>query len=561
MKKAVIYTRVSTEEQTKSSHLSLGVQEVECRKRAEALGFSVVKHFSDPGKSGGDFKRPGLIEMMNYVSDEKNKIEAVITLCSDRLARDVILHKTLMNELKKKNVQLKFVNGVEFEDTPEGTLIDTIFASLNQFHKDNTAFRTMQVIKSKVLSGFYCSRVPLGYKNIRDKEDRAGIIVDKDTAPFIKEIFELYSTGNYSGVELRDIMHKRGLRSYYRQKLDDSKIYYILKNPFYYGKVKWGDIEVEKGIHTPLITKELFDACQGVMKTYTDKHCHRCKHDFLLRGFIFCHSCGSRYTAEFHYNKRIGYYHCCKRQECNNRVNIEYKELEKKVENLFKRLSFSDDFIQMIIDEAKIEYKERMSKITSQKDLLQGQKSSLEAKRTIAENKLLNGTLDDNTFTRIKNEINKDIDGLDLGIYDVEQQRELDIDFIQEVLRFSKNIYEAYIKAEKPFKRRYINFFWDKIEVFGKDIKKANASPLFEELIKLNKLYVRAQKSPSEGALTPEIIQNNNNIENAQFAPIIAYHKTLQKPEKQSKVIISHSWGGYWESNPDRRDHNPLFYR
>lgn len=543
MKKAIIYTRVSTEEQTKGGHLSLETQALECQKKAKDLGYTVVKIFSDPGKSGGDFKRPGLIEMMDYAKDEKNKIEAVIALDSSRLARDIILHKTIINELTLRKISIKFVSGGEYEDSATGKMIDTIFASLNQFHKDSTAEKTMRVIKAKILSGFYCSRAPLGYKNTRDENDKGVILLDKQRAPLIKEIFDLYATSNHSVAEITDIINEKGLKSFYGGRLHESKIHYILNNPFYYGKIKWGGMEVEKGVHQPLIDKKTFDACQAIMKAYSQPRCRKGKHDFLLRGFIFCHNCGCRYTAEYHYNKRIGYYHCCKRKKCDNRAGIEVNLLENKVEKLFKRIQFSEEFIQMIIDEVKIEYTERTGSIQSQKDTLSGHKKSLEAKRAVAEQKLLKGILDDDAFTRIRNEVNQEITKIELKINDVESERELDIDFIQEVLRLTADIYNAYVKAPQTLKRRYLNFFWDKIVVLGKEIKSATPNLLFAELIKAQKATLRAQKTPAMEVLEPEIINNNPGLETATFAPVIAYHKTFAPVQLKPKVIISHNWG------------------
>ncbi len=544
MKKAVIYTRVSTEEQTKGSHLSLETQELECRKKAQDLGYTVVKLFSDPGKNGKDFKRPGLIEMMNYVKDEKNKIEAVILLSADRLARSTILHKTVCYDLRQHKIGVKFVNGLEYDDTAEGEMIDTILASMNQYFRDQVAQKTMGVIKNKVLSGFFCSRAPLGYKNARDKNDKGVILLDEQRASLIKEIFDLYSAGSHSIAEITDIINEKGLKSFYGGRLHESKVHHILNNPFYYGKIKWGGMEVEKGVHQPLIDKKTFDACQTIMKSYSQPRCRKGKHDFLLRGFIFCHNCGCRYTAEYHYNKRIGYYHCCKRRKCDNRSGIEVGLLENKVEKLFKRIQFSEEFIQMIIDEVKIEYNERTGSIQSQKDMLSGHKKSLEAKRAVAEQKLLKGILDDDAFTRIRNEVNQEIAKIELKINEVEGERELDIDFIQEVLRLTADIYNAYVKAPQALKRKYLNFFWDKIVVLGKEIKSATPNLLFAELIKAHKATLRAQKTPAMEVLEPEIINNNPGLETATFAPVIAYHKTFAIPQEQPKVIISHNWGG-----------------
>ena len=57
--------------------------------------------------------------------------------------------------------------------------------------------------------------------------------------------------------------------------------------------------------------------------------------------------------------------------------------------------------------------------------MLSGHKKSLEAKRAVAEQKLLKGILDDDAFTRIRNEVNQEITKIELKINDVESEREL----------------------------------------------------------------------------------------------------------------------------------------
>jgi site-specific DNA recombinase len=56
MKKAVIYTRVSTEEQAKHD-LSLPFQKDKCNEYAKKNGYTVVEEFEDAGKSVDELQR------------------------------------------------------------------------------------------------------------------------------------------------------------------------------------------------------------------------------------------------------------------------------------------------------------------------------------------------------------------------------------------------------------------------------------------------------------------------------------------------------------------------
>ena len=47
--------------------------------------------------------------------------------------------------------------------------------------------------------GYWNHIAPFGYKNIREeKSNRSVVIVDDVEAPIVKDIFELYATGNYT---------------------------------------------------------------------------------------------------------------------------------------------------------------------------------------------------------------------------------------------------------------------------------------------------------------------------------------------------------------------------
>ncbi|KKU83669.1 MAG: Site-specific recombinase [Candidatus Amesbacteria bacterium GW2011_GWC2_47_8] len=74
--KALIYCRVSTEEQTKGGHHSLSAQRNICLKLAEDLGYRVVKVYEDAGRSATNMNRPALQDMLIQCQEDKS-IEAV----------------------------------------------------------------------------------------------------------------------------------------------------------------------------------------------------------------------------------------------------------------------------------------------------------------------------------------------------------------------------------------------------------------------------------------------------------------------------------------------------
>jgi hypothetical protein len=65
-----------------------------------------------------------------------------------------------------------------------------------------------------------------------------------------------------------------------------SRINNILRNDFYYGKIRWHGQE-KIGKHAPLINKQLFDTVQYTLEKHRHFLLRERKYDFLLRALFF----------------------------------------------------------------------------------------------------------------------------------------------------------------------------------------------------------------------------------------------------------------------------------
>lgn len=152
MKKALIYCRVSTEEQAQDGHHSLSAQKSICSKLAIDLGYNIVEIFEDPGKSATNMNRPGLQDMLIRCQEDKS-IEAVFVQDTDRLARNTNDHLTIKAILQKAGVKLISASQPTIDESAEGNMIDTIIAAVNQFQSDLTARKTKKGLEEKVRNG------------------------------------------------------------------------------------------------------------------------------------------------------------------------------------------------------------------------------------------------------------------------------------------------------------------------------------------------------------------------------------------------------------------------
>ena len=500
MKKAIIYCRVSTEEQA-SKGISIDAQERTCSKLAQEQGYQIVEVIKDEGQSGGTLKRPGMQRLLRIT--EESPPDALFTLHSDRLSRDVDDHRYLRKLFKTKNVKTVFAIGLNFDDSAMGQTMDTMTAAMNQMIRLIVSEKTKSALDEKAQEGHFPGIAPVGYINVDNPSFRNGelskriIIPDPERIQFIKEAFRLYATGNYNAYELNDLMYKRGLRTRRGNQISRSKFYEMLKNPIYIGELHWGDTHLKIAKHKPLINKELFNQVQIVLDNHNNHSCRRRKYQFLLNGFVYCAKCGRRMFGEWHIKKsglKFGYYHCSPIYGCKLPNYTQLIELEKQVENLFEDLKFSDAFIEMIVGEAEKVMHEQRGGAKEQKTILNSRIAVLENKRDTIEDKLSSGVLSDEAFGRMEAKIKQEMDTVKDELSRIEIQKDVNIDEFRAILGFVRDIYKTYINKTPQFKRGILAYFWKRILIENNKIVKAEANQLMQDLLTADALWLETNK-------------------------------------------------------------------
>src|SRR5437588_13069909 len=84
-KKAILYTRVSTEEQARSGY-SLAQQMEALKEYAAREGYEVLEEVQDPGQSGASLARPGMDRVRDLVA--AGGVFIVLAQDRDRFARE-----------------------------------------------------------------------------------------------------------------------------------------------------------------------------------------------------------------------------------------------------------------------------------------------------------------------------------------------------------------------------------------------------------------------------------------------------------------------------------------
>jgi len=160
-KKAVAYTRVSTDEQVRNG-VSLEAQIASIEEWAEKAHIRLIQRFEDAGISGtGIRQRPALQEALKLSCSEK----AVLVVYSlSRLSRSTKDTLLIAEKLDKAGADLVSLSEQLDTTSASGKMIFRLMAVLNEFERDQVSERTKAALDHKKRSGLVYSPVPYGFK-------------------------------------------------------------------------------------------------------------------------------------------------------------------------------------------------------------------------------------------------------------------------------------------------------------------------------------------------------------------------------------------------------------
>jgi DNA invertase Pin-like site-specific DNA recombinase len=265
---AISYLRVSSRGQAErgggdDEGFSIPAQREANKRKAHAMGAIVGKEFVDRGASARSADRPELQKMLEYIKENKERVDYVIVHKVDRLARnrgdDIDINRVLADA----DVQL--VSASEsIDNTPSGMLLHGIMSSIAEFYSQNLATEVKKGLTQKVKSGGTANKAPIGYINIRrmdsqGREERT-VELDGERAPLIRQAFSEYATGQWTVHNLAEHLALHGLTTRATphipsRAINRSALNKILLNPYYKGVIVYKGVEYE-GKHPPLVDGE-----------------------------------------------------------------------------------------------------------------------------------------------------------------------------------------------------------------------------------------------------------------------------------------------------------------
>lgn len=356
-KRCYIYIRVSTREQAEEGY-SIGEQQERLIKYAEAMGWTVVRVFIDPGHSGATMDRPGLQEMIAAIND----VDIVLVDKLDRLSRS--LYDTLYMIQKVFGDQdVSFVSRNEAFDTSTsfGRAMVGILAVFAELERERIKERMADGRNGRAKEGKWHGQPPTGY----DYDKQSGVLqINAYEAVQIREAFDL-AAQRVPLLEIVKGFHEKG----YRTKTGTWRVESlrgILASRAYLGEVKHRG-EWFPGLHTPLIDLELFDAVQVILAERSkanDKYKPGKRYASPLGGLIWCKHCGAKYL--WRSGKERSYYSCGSRAKCDPKL-VKDPNCKNKIYRDFRLENMIYDEIRQLKSDPGYVEKLRSSVDTSEK--------------------------------------------------------------------------------------------------------------------------------------------------------------------------------------------------
>ena len=342
---AGLYFRLSQEDERQGESASIEHQRTILRKYAEEHGFEIHDEYIDDGISGTTFQRP---EVQRLLDDAKTGIiNTIIVKDLSRFGRNYIEVGQYIDYVFPA-FGIRFIaiqDNVDTENRDSGTMeMMPIMNVFNEWHAANTSKKIRAVRRAFAKEGVYVAK-KASYGYIMGTDKKHTPIIDEETAPIVRRIFEMYASG-LSPRKICEVLNGEGIPTpamYAYAKMDQkpkqkvmgfwtpvtvremlNKIIYLghlpqlcwtsvsYKNHKRY-RTDESDWQIVYNNHEPIISQELWDKVQERKKSVATGRKTKIGFTHPLSGFLFCADCGGKLklcTSIGRNSKRRYYFDC-----------------------------------------------------------------------------------------------------------------------------------------------------------------------------------------------------------------------------------------------------------
>jgi site-specific DNA recombinase len=451
MKTCFGYIRVSTQKQGEG--VSLQEQKSAIEVFASRQNLEVIEWFEEK-ETAAKTGRPIFNKMLREL--KRGKASGLIMHKIDRSARN-LKDWAIVSELPDQGIQVYVATESLDFNSRGGRLTADMLAVIAADFIRNLREECRKGIRGRLKQGLYPFRAPIGYlDNGRGKPKTPC----PRKAPLIRELFELYASGQHSLRSLQSEMNHQGLENHGGRPLSLHGIETVLNNPFYTGLIEIKRTgETYKGVHKPVITAMLFRRVQKIKAGRCGPKVTR--HNHLFQGLFRCGLCSRPMSPELQKGR---VYYRCQGRDCATKTMRE-DVLDSHVSEALKRLEISEEDALALTNR----WTENLATMASNdmRKSLQLRIGAVEQVLGRAADLLIDGTLDNETYLVKKRDANLRLSMLNEEMRNLPDPVEMETNNAQfiELMQNLAGLYESLKPAEK---RIFVEYTFSNRTVIGK---------------------------------------------------------------------------------------------
>ena len=327
-----LYCRISLDDGGNNESMSISNQKLLLKDHAEKLGMFQYEYYVDDGYTGRNFNRPSFRRMIADI--EAGKVGCVITKDLSKLGRNYIEAGTYIEIFfPKHNVRyIAVTDGVDSLTSPE--LDITPFKNiLNDMYSRDISKKVLAGRMTRSRQGKFCGGTP-PYGLKRDPEEKGHLLIDPETAPVIRKIYDMALDGWGCMRIAKRLMEDKAPITHVKTQTEcdvnyyywsASRISHILRNPFYKGAhlvcrthqkgIRSGtvdiipreDWEIIENCHEAIVTPEEWDKVQELIDGRPAiMEGNACPFYNIFHGIIYCATCGKSMQVRYEKVGRTG---------------------------------------------------------------------------------------------------------------------------------------------------------------------------------------------------------------------------------------------------------------
>jgi site-specific DNA recombinase len=526
MKKAIIISRVSSDEQKKKGY-SLGMQEESLAKHCHKESIEIVKMYRED-HSAKNFDRPEWKKLMVYVKANRKNIDYIMFTTWDRFSRNISEALLVIDKLRSFGVEPIAIEQQLDLSIPETKAMLALYLVMPEIDNDRRSIKVKEGMRGSLKAGRWSCKAPYGYSNKRDEHGKA-IIVPDDNAKWIRHIFNEV-VKDTPQAHIRKIGLKNGLA------ISKNAMSHLLRNHVYRGKIvvpafKDEPLQLIDGIHQPIIQDELFFKVQNKLIASNKKRnlpkSYKYKNELPLRGNITCSKCDNKLTGSGSRSKtgsRYFYYHCNSCHQERYRADAANELLE----GIVKGFSFKNEANQlyqiMVDDLLNGDANERSKKLKKTDENIKSTKNRI----SNLQDMLVDNKIAPNDFTQMKNKY-------DNSLFELEEQHAELInansdmsEWLSKGINIITNMGDFYTNASIEGKQQLISSIFPENVQF---VDKKCRTPRINEALRLILLMDKGSTKNKKGQLP-------KNLELSHKVPGMGVEPTRPKDTSPSSLHV-----------------------